>query len=185
MRRTRTRIISTGRTHRLLINHLYICISVLNNTKENHTENYMNRKNFYKIALGYIILTVLLLCSCDNSFEKEDIIGAWESDELHYVIHLYDNGSCVITNLPRNELAVARNNKDERNDTTRIEVKGTWEIWDTSTRDVFVNIKQYGTPWLLHLRKDFLGRKSKWKLYYSTMDEDEYVEDHTFSRCKN
>ena len=80
-----------------------------------HTEIYMDRKNCYKITLGYIVLTVLLLCSCDNSFEKEDIIGAWESDELHYVIHLHDNGSCVITNLPRNELAVVWNNKDERN----------------------------------------------------------------------
>ena len=145
----------------------------------------MNRKNCYKIALGHIVLTVFLLCSCDNSFEKEDVIGAWESDELHYVIHLYDDGSCVITNLPRNELYTEPwRNKREKRDTTHIEIRGTWELWHSKNHDIFINMNQHGAYWLLDIRKDFLGRKSKWKLYYSTMDEDEYVEDHTFSRCK-
>ena len=146
----------------------------------------MNRKNFYKIALGYIILTALLLCSCDNSFEKEDVIGAWESDELHYVIHLHDNGSCVITNLPRNELySEPWRSEKEKSDTTRIEIRGTWELWHSKIHDIFINMNQHGAYWLLNIRKDIFGKKSQWKLYYTTTDEDENVEYHTFSRYNN
>ena len=53
---------------------------------------------------GYFLIIVLCLCSCNNQFEKQDIVGAWESDELHYVIHLFDNDSCLVSNLPRNEM---------------------------------------------------------------------------------
>jgi hypothetical protein len=74
-------------------------------------------------------------------------------------------------------------NSKEHDDTTRIDVKGVWKILDIEEHDIFINIKGQ-TYWLLYVKKDILGRKSKWKLYYSTMDEDEYVEYHTFSRLE-
>ena len=142
----------------------------------------MDRKNRFKMKSGYFLIIVLCLCSCNNQFEKQDIVGAWESDELHYVIHLFDNDSCLVSNLPRNEMISVWNSK-EHDDTTRIDVKGVWKILDIEEHDIFINIKGQ-TYWLLYVKKDILGRKSKWKLYYSTMDEDEYVEYHTFSRLE-
>lgn len=142
----------------------------------------MDRKNRHKIDLWLFLFFAALQCSCNNHFKKQDIVGMWESDELHYVISLQDNDSCTVSNLPRNEMVVIWNSK-EQNDTTRIEVKGTWKILDTEEHDIFINIKGK-TYWLLYVKKDFFGRKDKWKLYYSTMDEDEYVEYHTFSKIK-
>ena len=142
---------------------------------------------------------LLLLCSCHNNYNKEDIVGTWESDEDHYVIHLYDNDSCEITNLSRNILYCKLykepwHSKEELNDTSRIEIHATWNIYDLEKNVIFdldykdwhcvsLNLNHY--DFNLRVKKGvFFWRKSNWKLYYTTMDEQEYVEEHTFSRCE-
>ena len=137
----------------------------------------------------YIVIALLLLCSCENRYEKQDVVGDWVSDNIHYIIHLYDNDSCLITNYPLSELY--KNEKwrseKERNDTTciEIEIKARWGIPSNyNIVRIYTNsFGPHGPGWGLKIDKGiFFWRKSTWKLYYTTMDEDEYITKHTFSR---
>lgn len=137
---------------------------------------------------SFVVLEIsLTLCSCKTHFEKQDIVGDWKSDDKHYVLHLFDNDSCVISNLPKNEFEDFWIDEDNRNDTTHVDIHGTWEILDPEDiHDIFINAVQYGASWSLRINTGiFFSRKKAWKLYYTTMDEREYVEEHTFSRCDN
>lgn len=124
---------------------------------------------------------------CEKSIEKADLVGAWESDELHYVIYLYENDSCEIKNYPIRELY--KNEKwrsqEELNDTNRIDMRANWHILDSKSEGIFEVViseenKRHG--WGLGIRMNPCSDPSTWKLYYKTMDKDETVTYHTFSR---
>ncbi len=150
--------------------------------------------NRHKMKYWHILWLAALLCSCNNNWEKEDIIGAWESDEEHYVIHLYDNDSCVITDIPKNTLynVIYREPwrcREKVDDTTRVEVSGKWyfndneEVFFSERHSLYLGVSRIVFQ-MWFTKGFFFWRKEKWKLFYITTDDYEIETEHTFSRCK-
>lgn len=144
----------------------------------------MDRKNKFLVAMCISIILLFNACTYDvSSFEKKDLVGSWESDSFHYVVHLFDDYSCVISNLPRNMMFYLPTDcEKDRQDTTRVEVSGTWEIWGwDDCIDVDVRpAHRWGIS--LHVQGCLFRDKSKWKLYYEITDDDEIPYRYTYSR---
>ena len=127
----------------------------------------------------------------DHSVEKEDVSGkTWISDDDRYYLTFNENGTCVITNFPRN-----------LSYTTRITLYGRWYInYNTNdSKEVFIDYDiepdrklkyekygELGTRLLsIGMKYNPFGGENKYIPYFETMDDNEYIYIHTYSVVDN
>ncbi|WP_091915391.1 hypothetical protein [Prevotella aff. ruminicola Tc2-24] len=139
----------------------------------------------------------------NHSVEKEDVSGkTWISDNDRYYLTFNENGTCVITNFPRNlSYEESYYDMEDRNDTTRITLYGRWYInYNTNdSKEVFIDYDiepdrklkyekygELGTRLLsIGMKYNPFGGENKYIPYFETMDDKEEIYFHTYSVVGN